>query len=197
MKLKRSFYNRDVLEVARDLLGKVLYHRTPEGITAGRIVETEAYKGPHDSAAHSYGNRRTERTEVMFGPAGYAYVYFIYGMYYNFNVICNKRDCPEGVLIRALEPLSGIELMQKRRKTEIFKNLCSGPGKLCMAMGIDRSCYGLDLCGKQIWLEDGAMPDAEVISAPRVNIDYAGEAKNYPWRYLFCGHPCVSVKPKN
>ena len=138
MKLSREFYERDTLLVARELLGKHLVRNTPEGMTIGKIVETEAYIGPDDAAAHTFRSLRSKRTEVAFGPGGFAYVYLIYGMYHCFNIVANVAEKPEVVLIRALEPVDGLELMMKRRKTDKIKNLCSGPGKLCVAMDITK-----------------------------------------------------------
>ncbi len=136
IKLKRDFYERETLEVSKELLGKYIVRITEEGITVGKIIEVEAYMGSLDAAAHTYSGKRSDRTEVAFGPGGYAYVYLIYGMYHCFNIVTNVPGKPEMVLIRAVEPMEGIELMQKRRKTEVLSNLCSGPGKLCQAMDI-------------------------------------------------------------
>lgn len=199
MKLERSFYLRDTHIVARELLGKVLVHELPEGPVKGKIVEVEAYMGPEDEAAHSYKSINSDRTRIQYGPGGYAYIYMIYGMYYCFNVVTNVAHKPEVVLLRALEPVDGIEIMKKRRDTDVLKNLCSGPGKLCIAMGIDRQLYGIDLCGDSLYLEDGEyIPDEDVLATPRVNIDYAGEAKDYLWRYIIRGNRFISkVKTDN
>jgi DNA-3-methyladenine glycosylase len=192
-KLKRSFYERSALEVAQDVLGKILIHHAEEGTTSGRIVEVEAYMGPDDAAAHSYKGLRSNRTEVMFGPAGHAYVYLIYGMYHCFNIVSNKVGIPQGVLVRALEPIEGIELMKKRRKTDKINNLCSGPGKLCAAMDIGREHNKMDLCGDELYIVDGSLKDGEeIVSTPRINIDYAGEAANYPWRFVISGNKHLS-----
>ena len=182
-KLEREFYIRDVNLVARDLIGKLLVHESNEGITSGFIIEAEAYKGPEDKAAHTYNNRRTERTEIQFHEGGYAYVYMIYGMYYCFNITVNTPDKPEAVLIRALEPHEGIELMKSRRKTEALRNLCNGPGKLCCAMGITKAHYGTDLSGDELYLLDDERPAPVVMTSPRINIDYAEEYVNVKWRY--------------
>jgi DNA-3-methyladenine glycosylase len=195
MKLSREFYERDTLLVARELLGKHLVRNTPEGMTIGKIVETEAYIGPDDAAAHTFRSLRSKRTEVAFGPGGFAYVYLIYGMYHCFNIVTNVAEKPEVVLIRALEPVDGLELMMKRRKTDKIKNLCSGPGKLCVAMDITKRDNGVDLCGDSLYLTDGdPVPDENIATTPRINIDYAGEAKNYPWRFVIKGNKFVSVK---
>lgn len=184
MKLNRDFYTKDTLYVAENILGKILVCNSNNGITKGKIIEVEAYIGPYDKAAHSYQNLRTKRTEIMFSQGGYAYIYLIYGMYYCFNIVTNKKDKPEALLIRALEPIEGIELMMKRRNTKNLKNLCNGPGKLCMAMGINKSHYGIDLCGNILYLEDAKPISKEnIVTSKRINIDYADEAKDYLWRY--------------
>src|SRR5687768_14367921 len=152
-KLPREFYTRpNVVTIARDLLGKLLVVPNRNGKrVSGIIVETEAYRGPMDRAAHSYGGRRTRRTETMYGIGGTAYVFFVYGMYNQFNVVTNVEDNPHAVLIRALEPVEGIELMRKRRQRDGDYNLTNGPGKLCMAMGIDRKLDAADLLGNRVW----------------------------------------------
>lgn len=193
MKIKRSFYNRDTLVVSEELLGKTLVHVTEEGVTKGKIVEVEAYIGPNDKAAHSYGNRNSSRTKIQYGEGGYAYVYLIYGMYNCMNIVTNKEDMPEAVLIRAVEPLEGIELMKKRRKMDNIKKLCNGPGKLCQAMGITKENYGDDLCGELLYLEDGIIvPKKQILKTKRINIDYAEEAKDYLWRFSIKGNSYVS-----
>ena len=196
MKLERSFYTREILTVSRELIGKNLVHRTPRGITKGRIVEVEAYVGAVDKASHAYGNRRTERTAIQYSVGGFAYVYLIYGMYDCMNIVTGQEGLAEAILIRALEPVEGIELMQERRCTTALKNLCSGPGKLCMAMGITRECYGLDLCGDELYLEEGSVPvkPDEISATKRINIDYAEEARDFPWRFILTGSPFLSVK---
>ncbi|MCX7842569.1 MAG: DNA-3-methyladenine glycosylase [Clostridia bacterium] len=193
MKLKREFYERNTLIVAKDLLGKHLVRVSDEGTTVGKIVEVEAYIGPDDAAAHSCRGLRSSRTEVMYGPGGFAYVYLIYGMYHCFNIVTNTSEKPEAVLIRALEPVEGLELMKIRRKTDALKKLCSGPGKLCAAMGINREQNGLDLCGDVLYLAEGDRIDEKDIAAtPRINIDYAGEAKDYLWRFIIRDNKFVS-----
>ena len=194
-KLDRSFYNRNVLTVAEEILGKILVHKTPEGIVKGRIVEVEAYDGTMDKAAHAYPNLLTARTRIQFGEGGYAYVYLIYGMYHCMNIVTGNVDEPQVLLLRALEPIEGIALMEKRRKTTKLKNLCSGPGKLCQAMGITGEDYGKDLCGNEIYLEDAPALLAEnILRSKRINIDYAEEAKEFLWRYTIKNDPFVSCK---
>ena len=183
MKLNREFYRQSALIVARELIGKKLICNTEEGTTGGIIIETEAYMGANDAASHSYQNRRTKRTEAMFSDGGHAYIYLIYGMYLCFNVSANLIDVPEAVLIRALEPTDGIEIMQRHRNKKALKDLCSGPGKLTQAMGISMAHYNIDLCGDELYIETtGLTPEIE--STKRINIDYAGEAANYPWRFV-------------
>ena len=196
-KLSRKFYLKSADELAPALLGKVLVHKTAEGVTSGIIVETEAYIGPDDKGAHSCGGVPTARTAVMFGQGGFAYVYLIYGMYSCFNVVANSKDKPEAVLIRALEPLDGIELMKKRRGTDNLQNLCSGPGKLCSALGITRELSGADLCKNELFILDKpALPTSEIAVSPRINIDYAEEYRDVLWRYLVKGSKFVSKVPK-
>ena len=197
-KLCRDFYERNTLTVAKELLGKYLIHNSIEGITVGKIVEVEAYIGPDDPASHAYKGRRTSKTEVQFGPGGYAYIYQIYGKNFCFNVVTQKVGMPEVVLIRALEPIKGLELMAKRRgfsqlTDKIIKELTNGPSKLCQAMGIGKSLYGIDLCGDVLFIaEPNPNQTFEIITTPRINIDYAGDAKHYNWRFLIKNNKFVS-----
>jgi DNA-3-methyladenine glycosylase len=189
--LPRSFYARPVLVVARDVIGKILVHETHEGRVTGRIVEAEAYRGPEDRAAHSYGGRRTARTEAMYGPPGHAYVFFVYGMHHHVNLVTTKEGAPHAVLLRAVEPLEGVELMAARRgRKPTDRELTNGPGKLCVAFGIDRRAYGADLCKRPLFLADG--PRGRVVRSPRIGIDYAGEWVARPWRFYEQGNPWVS-----
>ena len=197
-KLPREFYTRsNVLTVARDLLGKLLVVPARGGRrVSGIIVEAEAYRGPHDRAAHSYGGRRTLRTETMYGIGGTAYVFFVYGMYNQFNVVTNAANTPHAVLIRALQPVEGIDLMRKRRHGQPDHNLTNGPGKLCIALGIDRRVDGEDLLGNKVWLEEGErLSRSQIMSGPRIGIDYAEEWKDKPWRFWIRGNPFVSRQP--
>lgn len=171
-----------MLSVARAVIGKILVHDTREGRVSGRIVEAEAYRGPEDRAAHSYRGRRTARTEVMFGPPGYAYVFFVYGMHWHVNLVTTARGAPEAVLLRAAEPLEGIGLMARRRGIAASRReLTNGPGKLCQAFGIDGSLYGLDLTGSELYLAEAPAP--KVARARRVGVDYAGAWADKPWRF--------------
>ena len=196
MKLTREFYLQSGLVVARALIGKQLVHRTPEGTTKGLIVEAEAYMGHTDAAAHSYRASSVGRTAIQYGSGGFAYVYTIYGLHSCMNVVANGENCPEAVLIRALQPTEGVELMKQRRRQEKRKILCNGPGKLCQAMGITKVHYGMDLCGDELFLETVDGPAPEVAATKRINIDYAGEAKDYLWRFVWRGNGFVSVAPR-
>ena len=197
MKFARTFYESDALFLAKNLLGKILVHNSSEGITSGIIVETEAYKGSVDKAAHTFGGRRTPRTEIVFHGGGFAYIYLVYGMYNCFNITANIPGNPECVLLRALQPLDGIDIMQARRKTSRAENLCSGPGKLCAAMGITRALYGEDLCGEKLYVLDNDYPDMKIKSSPRIGIDYAEEYKDVLWRFYIDGNKYVSAQKKN
>jgi DNA-3-methyladenine glycosylase len=192
MILKRKFYERETLTVARELLGRLLVHETIEGVTAGKIVETEAYVGPEDKASHAYGSLHTKRTEAQYGPKGHAYIYLVYGMYYCFNVTSGRiPGKPEAILVRALEPVSGIEIMKKRRGRVI--NLASGPGMLCMAMGMSTKQNGADLCAPPLHIDEGEkIRKGRIVQTTRVNVDYAGEWRNTPWRFFVKNNAYVS-----
>lgn len=195
--MTRAFYLQDAELIAPKLLGKRLVHETPEGITAGMIVEVEAYIGPEDKGAHSYMGRRTSRTEIQFGPGGFAYIFSIYGMHCCFNVVTNAVEKPDVVLVRALEPIEGIEIMKERRRCENVISLCNGPGKLCEALDITKAQYGADLCTSHLYLEEYKNITAEqIMVSPRINIDYAEEYKDRLWRYYIKDNPCVSVIPR-
>ena len=195
MRLSREFFEQDTCTVAKSLLGCRLIRRDAEGgVTAGIIVETEAYCGYADAACHSYKGK-SERTRAMFGPRGHAYIYLIYGMYHCFNVVSGPPGEPEAVLIRALEPVEGLDLLRRRRGTDKVRNLMSGPGKLCMAMDIHRGLYGVDLLGDANLYLEAADDLPEITASKRINIGYAGEAADYPWRFSVKDNPFVSVKP--
>lgn len=189
----REFYSRDTLDVAEQMVGDLLV-RDGEENTVGKIVETEAYVGDEDPASHAYQGKVTDRNELMFGTAGHAYVYLIYGMYHCFNVVTGCEGEPGAVLVRALEPVEGIDIMFERRGVSEKRELTNGPGKLCMAMGIDDGSNGLDMCGDELYLVEREA-HGEVVTAPRVNIDYAGDAKDWPWRFLLEDNRYVSVPP--
>lgn len=192
MMLPRSFYEQDTITVAKSLLGQILVSDAGGMKTSGIIVETEAYMGESDPAAHSYKGK-TERVAVQYGSSGTAYVYLIYGMYCCMNITSGPFGKPEVVLIRALQPLDGIDVMCGRRNTRDSRKLCSGPGKLCMALSISRSMNGCDLCSETgaLHLESGMRPDS-ISSSKRVNIDYAGSAADLPWRFTIDGNDFVS-----
>lgn len=205
MKLTREFYSRDAREVAKELLGKVIVHKV-DGVTLkGKIVETEAYIGSIDKACHAFGGKRTERLEPLYGESGITYVYFIYGKYFCFNVITGKKEVPEGVLIRAVEPLEGIEQMAKLRFNKSLKdltktqkkNLTSGPSKFCMAFNIDKRSNMQDLCEDKLYIEQYTEEEQfTLIEAKRVGIDYAEEAKDFLWRYYIDESIWVSLRKK-
>ena len=188
------FIRKDTLRIARDLLGKLLVVPAADGRrVSGMIVETEAYLGEIDKAAHSYGGRRTPRNEITYAEGGHVYVFFVYGMYYQLNLVTGLTDHPHVVLIRAIEPVEGIELMRERRGEMKDKNLTSGPGKLCIALAIDRRLNGDDLLGERIWVEEYRLfKKDEIAVGPRVGIDYAEEFAPMPWRFWLKGSGFVS-----
>lgn len=197
--LAAAFYARPTLRVARELLGRVLVHASPAGVTAGRIVEVEAYCGPDDRAAHTAGGRRTARNEVMWGPGGLLYVYFTYGMHHCCNVVTRPAGAPEAVLLRALDPMSGLALMRRRRRCGADTppaRLCRGPGNLCRAMGIDLRLNGADLTtGPVRILEAPRRPPARLAASPRVGVAFAGSDAHLPWRFYVRDSPAVSRPP--
>jgi len=197
LKLPREFYAQPVLVVARECIGKILVHRTPEGEAAGRIVEAEAYRGPLDLAAHS-SHGLTKRTAAMFGPPGYAYVYLLYGTSWALNLVAASDGEPHAVLIRALEPVRGSELMARRRgKPPDSRELTNGPGKLTQALAITGDDYGRDLCDGQLFLENPDRPTGPIGRSTRINVDYAGNWAAKPWRFYQRGNRYVSVAPRN
>jgi DNA-3-methyladenine glycosylase len=196
-RLGRAFYAREeTLAVARELLGKRLVVPAGEGArVSARIVETEAYLGAEDKAAHSYGWRRTARTETMYGRGGTVYVFFVYGMHHQFNVVTGPEGRPTAVLVRAVEPEEGIEIMRERRGVSKERELTSGPGKLCKALGIDRSFDGEDMTkSRRVWLEDAGarIRPEEIAAGPRIGIAYAEEYALKPWRFWIKGNVFVS-----
>jgi DNA-3-methyladenine glycosylase len=199
--LPAAFYAQPTLRVARALLGKVLVHRRRGAVTAGRIVEVEAYRGPEDRAAHTAGGRRTPRNEVMWGPGGHLYVYFTYGMHYCCNVVTRTAGCPEAVLLRALEPVAGIPLMRRRRAggaAHTVDALARGPGNVCRAMGIDRRLNGADLTtGPIVFLDAPRVRTADVVTSTRIGVAYAGPDALLPWRFSVRGSRAVSRPPRS
>ncbi len=195
--LPRSFFARDAVTLARDLLGRILAHDLPEGRVAGRIVEVEAYRGPADLAAHTARGRRTPRNEVMWGPPGHAYVYFVYGMHYCANVVAAVDGVPEAVLIRAVEPLEGIDILRARRGGDHPEpRLAAGPANLCRAFGIDRDRNGADLLRGPLTILPGTpVPPARRGRTRRIGVDYAGEWALRLWRFIVKGSPSLSGPP--
>jgi len=195
MKLSGDFYQRtNVVKIARELLGKALVTKVDGIVTSGTIVETEAYSW-QERGCHAYGARQTPRNAVMFREGGYAYVYLCYGIHYLFNVVTNRPDVPEAVLIRALEPLDGIDQMKIRRSiSQNSFHLTSGPGKLTKALGIGRSFNGKSLLDDEIWIEDRGtkLAGKNIIASERIGIDYAGDDARLPWRFSVKGNPWVS-----
>lgn len=190
--LPRAFYARSALEVAPALLGCLLVRRLAGRRLAGRIVETEAYLGAEDAASHAYRGP-TPRNRAMFGPPGHAYVYFIYGNHFCLNVVTGAVGEGQAVLIRAIEPLEGIEVMQARRRRTTVTELTNGPGKLCQALAIDRRLDGHDLTlGETLWLEMGASPIEAIATGPRVGVRGDEAALTAPWRFYLAGNPFVS-----
>jgi DNA-3-methyladenine glycosylase len=193
--LPAAFYEAPVLVLARRLVGKVLVHETDDGVAAGRIVETEAYRGPEDLAAHSARGRRTARTEAMFGPAGQVYMFLLYGTSWAFNIVAGPVDTPHAVLVRALEPVHGFELMSRRRARPTHdRALTNGPGKLTHALGLDRAAYGTRLTSDHLYLAEG--PAGPLGRSTRINIDYAGAWARRPWRFFEKGNRYISVAPR-
>lgn len=198
-RLSRDFYGRDTLEAARRLLGKYLVRRLGSETLAGRIVETEGYIGRCDKACHAYNYRRTARTETLFSPPGTAYIYLIYGMYHCLNVVTEPEGEPAAVLLRALQPVAGTETMARLRYGDKpltdyrKKNFLNGPGKVCRALSLTRAENGLDLTGDTLFIcdspEDAGLPPfpapagETIIAGPRIGVDYAEEARDFPWRF--------------
>lgn len=199
-KLPLEFYTRNnVLKVARELLGKILVTNLDGKLTSGRIVEVEAYNGIVDKASHAFGNRRTNRTETMYAEGGVAYVYLCYGIHHLFNVVTNMKDIPHAILIRALEPVTGIDTMLSRTgKKKLDSSLTRGPGNLSKALGISTLQNGLKLADKVIFIADDGIKfsNREVASSPRIGVDYAGEDALLPYRVYKKENPFVSGKPK-
>jgi len=183
MKLTRDFYTRsDVVKIACELLGKVLYTKIKGKITAGIILETEAYAGITDRASHAFGNRRTKRTEIMYSTGGTAYVYLCYGMHHLFNVVTNKKNIPHAVLIRAVKPFSGEKMILERRRGNEF---CLGPGTVSQGLGIRTYHTGANLLGNKIWIEENGIKilKSDITKSPRIGVDYAGADALLPYRF--------------
>lgn len=194
MKLEESFYQRgDVTKVAKDLLGKTLYTRAGKKITSGIIVETEAYSYI-EKGCHAYLNKKTKRNEIMFEAGGYAYVYLCYGIHNLFNVVTGSPGTGDAVLIRALEPIDGLDIMKERMNTSDLRRITSGPGKLTKALGIDRSFNAKHLSGNDVWIGDEGLivKKPQIIASKRIGIDYAGKDADLLWRYTIDDNVWVS-----
>ena len=198
--IKKNFYLRNGLEVARDLLGKIIVREIDEEKFYFKIVETEAYLGPEDKGAHSYGGKVTPRTKPIFDEGGITYIYLIYGMYYCLNIVANKENVPHCVLIRAVEPVSEKDIAFSKAnrpiKSKKLQDLTNGPGKLCKALKIDKGLNEIDVTKKgELYILEGEEPD-EIVMDKRINIDYAEEYKDKEWRFYIQGNPYVSVLKK-
>lgn len=192
MKVKKSYFlEEDVVFLAEDMLGRVLVTKIGNKLTAGIITETEAYDGIEDKACHAYGGKRTPRTEVMYSQGGISYVYLCYGMHHLFNIVTGKKDVPQAVLIRAIQPLKGIdEILKRRNATKLSANLCVGPGKITKALGITTQHNAFDLTQGKIWLEDDniQLKKSQILKGPRIGVDYAGEDAKLPYRFWVSGY---------
>ena len=195
MRWERKNYLSSAVETAYNLIGAVLVHETSEGIIKGKITECEAYggfyQGKPDDGAHSFKGK-TSRTQILLEEGGHAYIYLIYGMYLCMNIVCDIKGQPGGVLLRALEPVQGIDVMQKNRPKARGKLLTCGPGRLSMAMGIERSMYGMDLVSGNLYIESGNEQLIQVESSKRINIEYATYGKHFPWRFTLKGSSWIS-----
>ncbi|MFY0625683.1 MAG: DNA-3-methyladenine glycosylase [Reichenbachiella sp.] len=191
--LTKAFYQRDdVLKISKELLGKILVTKIDNQVCKGRIVEVEAYNGRTDKACHAYGGRRTERTNVLYNSGGVAYVYLCYGIHNLFNVVTNVEGMADAILIRALEPLEGMEVMKKRINSKNEK-MTNGPGLLSKAMGIDRKLNKASLSDNNVWIEEGSETSIDnIVLAKRIGIDFAEEDALLPWRFYIKGNQWVS-----
>ncbi|MEG2869736.1 MAG: DNA-3-methyladenine glycosylase [Paraclostridium sp.] len=202
-----EFFRRDAITVARELLGKYLVRRYDDKEIITKIVETEAYMGIEDKAAHVFGDKRTERTKPLYQDGGHIYVYLIYGMYYCLNISASIEDIPQCVLIRAVEPISNIDNISQNRYSKNYvdltmyqkKNICNGPGKLCKALKIEKDLNLKSILGDELYIVDSLNgydndEKIEIIESKRVNIDYAQEAKDYLWRYYIKDNKYISKK---
>ncbi|MDU4882948.1 DNA-3-methyladenine glycosylase [uncultured Clostridium sp.] len=199
----KDFYNRSALDVAQDLLGKILVREVDGKILKGKIVETEAYIGSIDKACHAYNGRRTKRTEILYEDPGVSYIYFIYGLYHCFNVVTNKKDVAEAVLIRAIEPINELDYISNIRYNKKYdeltkaqsKNLTNGPSKLCLAYLLNKDLNAVKLYEKgAVYITDNNNEDFEIVASKRIGIDYAEEAKDFLWRFYIKDNIYVSKK---
>jgi DNA-3-methyladenine glycosylase len=198
-KLPLEFYQRNnVLLIAKELLGKILVTKWNKTVTSARIVETEAYAGVMDRASHAYGARRTKRNDIMYSQGGFAYVYLCYGIHHLFNVVTNDHGIPHAILVRGAEPLQGIkEMLNRTGKEKLDHTLTRGPGNLSKALGIDTSHSGLSLLDKKIFIADDGFryKKNEIVTSPRIGVDYAGEDALLHYRFFIKGNPYVSGRP--
>ena len=203
MIISKEFYNRSALDVAQDLLGKVLVREVDGKVLKGKIVETEAYIGAIDKACHAYNGRRTKRTEILYEDAGVSYIYFIYGLYHCFNVVTNKKDVAEAVLIRALEPINQLDYISMIRYNKNYdeltkaqsKNLTNGPSKLCLAYLLNKDLNAVKLYEKgAVYITDDNNENFEIVESKRIGIDYAEEAKDFLWRFYIKDNIYISKK---
>lgn len=201
MIISKDFYNRSALDVAKDLLGKVLVREVDGKVLKGKIVETEAYIGSIDKACHAYNGRRTKRTEILYEDAGVSYIYFICGLYHCFNVVTNKKDIAEAVLIRGIEPINGLDYISNIRYNKKYdeltkaqlKNLTNGPSKLCLAYLLNKDLNAVKLYEKgQVYITDENNEEFEIVESKRIGIDYAEEAKDFLWRFYIKDNIYVS-----
>lgn len=196
MKLPESYYlGTDVVNIAKNLIGKYLFTRMDGLISGGYIVETEAYNGVIDKASHAYGNRLTPRTSIMFQQGGVAYIYLCYGIHEMLNIVTSVAGQPHAILIRAIQPTIGLDVMQARRNMAVIKpNITRGPGSVAKALGISRKINGISLQSDTLWVEDQGLtfPDEEIAAGPRIGVDYAGNDALLPYRFYVRGNVYVS-----
>lgn len=199
-KLTKAFYERDdILQIAKELLGKILVTKWKGTFTSGRIVEVEAYMGITDKASHAFGGRRTNRNEIMYADGGVAYVYLCYGIHHLFNVVTNSKKIPHAILVRALEPIKGIdEMLHRVGKDRLDNSLTKGPGNLSKALGLFTFHSGQSLLSKDLFIgsDDFVYNKNEIIASPRIGVDFAGKDALLPYRFYIKGNPFVSGKPK-
>ncbi len=199
-KLPLKFYRQeDVLAISRQLLGKYLFTCFDGCLTGGMIVETEAYRAPDDRASHAFGMRRTNRNESMYQAGGVCYIYRCYGLHSLFNIVTNQHGIPHAILIRAIEPTAGIEkMLERRQKIKVDRSLTGGPGALAQALGLSIKHNGLSLVGSEIWVQDNGtvVLDDDVVTSPRVGVDYAGDDALLPWRFRLKNNKFTSLPNK-
>lgn len=196
MKLPTSYYlNNDVVSVARDLVGKYLYVNTEDLLTGGIIVETEAYKGPEDVGSHAHNHRRTKRNDIMYSPGGVVYMYICYGIHDMLNIVTGPENTAHAILIRAIQPTVGIEIMRNRRKVmHEDSRLCRGPGALAKALALRKVHNGISLQHNEVWIEDRGItfPEADIVAGPRIGLNIPEPYKSIPWRFYVKGSAYVS-----